>query len=134
MRLLKIKLFTLLTLVLCMGVFSMTAYASDGGGESLTVTAAWVDGELLRINVTDAEGAASSLALRLSDYVSDAENKEYISIQAVDLAGNKSGVIEIKNPYYIPETPAPDTIPQTPPRLSNSPNQTNRTLYRAASP
>jgi uncharacterized protein (UPF0333 family) len=112
MRFLKIKLFTLLTLMLCMGVFGVTAYASDGG-ESLTVTAAWVDGELLRINVTDAAGAASSLALRLSDYVSDAENKEYISIQAVDLAGNKSGVIEIKNPYYVPEsapveTPAPE--------------------------
>jgi hypothetical protein len=101
MRFLKTKLFALLTLMLCMGVFCVTASASDGG-ETLTVTAAWADGELLRINVTDAAGVSSALALRLSDYVSSAESKEYISIQAVDLAGNKSGVIEIKNPYYDP--------------------------------
>jgi hypothetical protein len=83
-----------------MSVFCLPAYAS--GSETLTVTAAWVDGELLRINVTDINGVSSALALRLSDYVSDSENKEYISIQAIDLAGNKSGIIEIKNPYYDP--------------------------------
>ena len=117
MRLLKTKFITLLTLMLCMSVFCMTAYASNGG-ETLTVTAAWVDGELLRINVTDVEGNNSALALRLSDYVSNSENKEYISIQAVDLAGNKSGIIEIKNPYYDPSaapvvivTPTPSTPP-----------------------
>ena len=101
MRFLKTKLITVLTLMLCMGVFGMTAYASNGG-ETLTVNAAWVDGELLRINVTDINGISSSLALRLSDYVNDSENREYISIQAVDLAGNMSGIIEIKNPFYDP--------------------------------
>ena len=120
MRFLKTKLITVLTLMLCMGVFCITAYASDNG-ETLTVTAAWVDGELLRINVTDAEGNNSVLALRLSDYVSDSENKEYISIQAIDLAGNKSGVIEIKNPFYDPAS-VPDVIvaPAGPPQDSQS--------------
>ncbi len=129
MRLLKIKLFTFLTLILCMGVFCFPVFASDGSGEeTLTVGAVWVDGELLRINVTDAEGTNSALALRLSDYVKDAENKEYISIQAVDLNGNKSGIIEIKNPYYVPPTESKNesenitVIPQpnVPPQSSTS--------------
>lgn len=96
-----------------MGVFCVPVSASDGGDEILTVNAAWVDGEMLRIDVTDANGVDSALALCLTDYVKDVENNEYISIQAVDLAGNKSGVIEIKNPYYNPSsapiiiTPAP---------------------------
>jgi hypothetical protein len=123
MRFLKTKLLTLLTLMLCMGVFcSVTAFASDSG-ETLRVTAAWVDGELLRINVTDINGVNSALALRLSDYVNDAENKEYISIQAVDLAGNKSGIIEIKNPFYDPTAvPAVTITPHqtTPPQNSES--------------
>jgi len=123
MRLLKTKLLPLLALMLCMSVFCIPAFASDGG-ETLTVTAAWVDGELLRINVTDAEGVSSALALRLSDYVNDAENKEYISIQAIDLSGNKSGVIEIKNPYYLPpvktETTTPTPSPNQPPVSSES--------------
>ena len=115
-----------LALVPCVG-FCVTARAAESGAEAggpLIVTAAWVDGGLLRVNVTDAEGASSALALRLSDYVDEDENKEYIAIQAVDLAGNKSGVIEIRNPYYDPgkaaatprPTPPPDTgKPFTPP-------------------
>jgi hypothetical protein len=119
MRFLKTKLFSLLTLMLCMGVFCFTAYASDGN-QTLIVNAAWVDGELLRINVTDADGVSSALALRLSDYVNDADNREYIAIQAVDLSGNQSGVIEIKNPYYDP-TAAPVTeTPADPPQSSQS--------------
>ena len=100
----------LLALCLITAYFSMPVYAAAADDEILTVNAAWVDGEMLRINVTDANGISSALALRLSDYVSDAENNEYISIQAVDLAGNKSGVIEIKNPFYDP-TAAPVVIP-----------------------
>ena len=101
MRLLKTKLLTILALTLCLGVFCVPALASDGG-ETLTVSAVWIDGDLLRINVTDANGVSSALALNLADYVSDAGNQEYISIQAIDLMGNSSGTIEIKNPFYEP--------------------------------
>lgn len=125
MRLLKIKILTLLTLMLCMGVFSVSALAATET-ETLTVNAAWVDGELLRINVTDVNGVSSALALRLSDYVDNPENKEYISIQAVDMAGNKSGIIEIKNPFYDP-TAAPLII--TPPTI----NETNETPQNSQS-
>jgi len=92
MRLVKTKIFTLLTLMLCMSVLCVPVFASDGGEALLTVNAAWVDGDMLRINVADANGVSSALALNLSDYVSNTENSEYISIQAVDLAGNKSGL------------------------------------------
>jgi len=112
MRFLKNKLFTILTLMLCMGVFCVPVFVS-AGEETLNVNAVWIDGELLRINVTDADGVSSALALRLSDYVNDAENKEFISIQAVDLAGNMSGVIEIKNPFYSPASEPKDNSGDT---------------------
>ena len=115
MRFIKTKIFAILIFMLCMGVFCITAYAADGGGETLTVNAAWVDGDMLRIIVTDADGENSALALRLSDYVSDVENSEYISIQAVDLAGNKSEVINIKNPYYVPTNEPDKKTNETPP-------------------
>ena len=127
MRLAKTKLFILMTLMLlCIGVFGITAYASVGEQEEtpLAVNAAWVDGELLRINVTDANGNTSSLAMRLTDYINDAENKEFISIQAVDLLGNMSGIIQIRNPFFDP-TAAPTitiTTPTAPPTESVIPD------------
>jgi len=113
MRSLITKLTVFLTLVLCMGVFCIPVFAVDEGEEILTVNAAWVEGEMLRINVTDVNGVDSSLALKLKDYVKDVENSEYISIQAVDLAGNKSGIIEIKNPYYNPPSSPIIITPET---------------------
>lgn len=98
--------FALCFIILCFA----SPVSADGGDEILTVNAAWLDGEMLRINVTDANGVSSTFALRLTDYVSDTENSEYISIQAVDLAGNKSGVIQVKNPYYVPPDESNNTI------------------------
>jgi len=115
MRLAKIKLFAAaLTLILCMGVFYSTAYACQPPEETLTVNAVWVDGEMLRINVTDIDGNTSALAMRLSDYVNDAENQEYISIQAADFMGNVSGIIRVRNPFFDP-TAAPTPTPTPPP-------------------
>ena len=85
-------------LMLCMGAFSVAAYASTGGGitaneessveavaiteninESMTVNAVWLNEEMLRIDVTDlATGTVSSLAIRLSEFVSDTDNSPYI--------------------------------------------------------
>jgi len=123
MRLPKIKQAFLLTaLMIFMGAFSVTAYASVGdsgddppdtdiiiqtaSGEqatSLIANATWLDCELLRIDVFNQEtGAQTSLAIRLSDYLHEGENSPYITIQAVDLDGNQSGIIQIRNPFYIP--------------------------------
>jgi hypothetical protein len=64
------------------------------------VDAAWIDGETLHIEVTENNSKIKSiLEFNLSDY---AENTEHISIQAVDLDGNKSKIVRIKNPNYIP--------------------------------
>jgi len=99
-----------------MGVFNVTTYASATVSEEtpLAVNAAWVDGELLRINVTDVNGNISALALNLEDYVQNAENKEFIAVQAVDLMGNVSGVIQIRNPFFDPNI-APAITTTTPP-------------------
>jgi hypothetical protein len=104
--------------VMCLTLINITAAVHAGGGEILTVNAAWVDGDIMKINVTDANGIESALALRLADYVNDAENSEYISIQAADLDGNTSGVIQLKNPYYVP--PA-QTAAEPPATGSNQP-------------
>lgn len=115
--------------------FAIPAYASDGGEEVLTVNAAWLDGDMLRINVTDADGVSSALALHLKEYVNDAENKEYISIQAMDMAGNKSGVIEIKNPYYVPpvvtEVKQSDTVV---PNLTEQPQSSQSAVPDGSKP
>jgi len=128
----KTKLFILTALMLlCMGVFGITAYASVGEQEEtlLAVNAAWVDGELLRINVTDIHGNTSSLAMRLTDYINDAENKEFISIQAVDLLGNMSGIIQIRNPFFNPNAAPTITVttPTAPPTESVIPDGEQQT-------
>jgi hypothetical protein len=131
MGLTKRKLFALLTLMLLsMGVFTVTAYASVGETrETLSVNAAWVEGELLRINVTDIYGNTSALAMHLADYMHGTENKEFISIQAVDLMGNMSGVIQIRNPFFDPNT-APAltiTVPNAPSTESAIPDSNQST-------
>jgi len=123
MRLAKIKLFALLTFMLCMGVFHTTAYACDNDEGTLTVNAVWVDGELLRINVTDKCGNTSALAMRLEDYVIDAENQEFISVQAADLLGNVSGIIRIRNPFFDPDAAQTQEVEPPPPNLAAIPNE-----------
>ena len=104
------KIITVIIFAAMLGIFttcSPAAYASD---ETLAVTAAWADGDLLKIQVTDKDGVNSTLALRLSDYMDDTSS-EYISVQAADLEGNKSGVIQVKNPYYVPADDKTEEIP-----------------------
>ena len=84
---------------------SETIYAATG--TSMMVNATWLDSEMLRIDVIDlTAGSVSSLAIRLSDFVTSADNSPYIQIQAVDLDGNLSGTIKIGNPFHIPSSNA----------------------------
>ena len=89
------------------------AFAADS--ETLTVNAAWVNNDMLHINVTDVNGVKSAFALRLSDYLDNAENTEYIMVQAVDLAGNQSAIFEIRNPHYVAQTASSTPIIVTTP-------------------
>ena len=119
----KTAILLIMALMLCMGAFSFKVYASEGGGEaletvvtsasysdgieeaiSLVVGASWLDGDMLRIDVTDEHtGEQTSIALRLSDHMSPNDNSPYISIQAMDELGSQSGVIQIRNPFYVPD-------------------------------
>jgi len=114
-------------LMLCMGIFVTTAFASTGendppNGEneerqqvqSLIVNAAWLDGETIRIDVTNPQtGSRSSIAVPVSDHLRNSENVEFIVIQAVDSYGRQSGVIEIRNPFFNPN-PAQSNIADNP--------------------
>ena len=74
----------------------------------MIVNATWVDDEMIRIEVVDTTaGAVSSLDVCLSDFVTsaDAQNSQYIKIQAVDMDANLSGIVQIKNPFYNPTLP-----------------------------
>ena len=112
-RLLTI-LIAVLMLMLCMGVFVTTALASTGDDTTLPVgdtptlivNAAWLDGETIRIDVTDPQtGTRSAIAVPISDHLREGDNIEFISIQAVDPYGRQSGVIEIRNPFFNPNLP-----------------------------
>ncbi len=105
-----------LTLMVCMGVFFCPekAHASGtgvAGAENLTVDRVWMDAEILNIAVTDKRtGVSQTLGVSLREY---AGNSEYVSVQAVDMEGNKSNTIQIKNPFYVPEASPEPAAPAT---------------------
>ena len=109
----KLYMILLLSALMVWSVFYLPVYASTGyslilyeyseNNTSMIVSTSWLDEDLLRIDVLDTETEEiSSLAIRLSDFVSDATNSPYIMVQAVDLDGNLSGVVQISNPFYDP--------------------------------
>jgi len=91
----------LLILVLFISAFFMplSLYASTGEvKEALKVNTAWIEGEMLQVDVTNINtGENQKLEVQLKNYTSDSE---YVSVQAVDPDGNKSNIVQIKNPYY----------------------------------
>jgi hypothetical protein len=89
---------------------------------------------MLKIEVTDISGVKSTLALKLNDYINSGENSEYISIQAADLNGNKSGVIQIKNPYYIPPETDGDTDEIPAVTVEIRPVETTQTVQNTGKP
>ena len=133
-RLIVAYFFTAFLLV-CVGLFAniSTIYASEGEDEpqlhiliyedivaidatidTMVVNASWIDDEMIRIDVVDiTTGTVSSLAVRLSDFVAnaDAQSSRYILIQAVDLDGNISGIVQIDNPFYVSYIPKDVVLP-----------------------
>jgi len=118
MRLRKLKrtAFLLTALMAFMGAFYIQAYAcaTDAGDDvtdTLAVSTTWLDAEMLRIDIlNEGTGAQTSLAIRAADYLVEGENSPLINIQAVDVDGNSSGVIQIQNPFYIPDTVSEEVI------------------------
>lgn len=113
----KTKLIAMVALVLCMSAFllPMTAFAAT---ETTPPTVkAWVDGDMLFIEATDGGAGVEAvfvddkrinyrvdggLALSVSDY---ANEKETISIYAIDFAGNKSDAVTVEIPLKSTPTP-----------------------------
>jgi len=82
--------------------------------DTMVVNASLIDDEMIRIDVVDVTtGTVSSLAVRLSDFVAnaDAQSSRYILIQAVDLDGNISGIVQIDNPFYVSYIPKDVVLP-----------------------
>lgn len=113
-----------LALMLCVGAFALTATASATQADAIPPTvSAWSDGDALRVEAADADSGVEAvfingsrvnyrvdgaLEVSLEDY---AGGGEYVSVYAVDFAGNKSSVVQIKNPYYTAPTAAPTPAP-----------------------
>ena len=125
----KYAVVAFIAFIVCMSAFLLPVYASANGGyddapaveisgvvgdaahETMIVNASWIDDEMLLIDVINLETETiTSVAFRLSDIVADADSSPYILIQAADLDGNLSGVIQINNPFYTPNPGSTNTV------------------------
>lgn len=98
----------IITLFISAFFMPLSIYASTGEvKEALKVNAAWIDGEMLQVDVTNINtGENQKLEVQLKDYTNESE---YVSVQAVDPDGNKSNIVQVKNPYYKAKEPAEKT-------------------------
>lgn len=146
----RTKLLTTLALMLCMGALFLpvTAYAaSDSTPPGVN---AWVDDDILRAEASDRDSGVEAVyvnghrfgylvdgAVEVSPLEDYAGEDEYITVHAIDFAGNKSREVKIKNPYYTapkptpaaeqPQTtPAPDPTPQPSAPPASSAGTTSR--------
>lgn len=122
----KAKLFPLLAALLCVSAFffPVTAYAaSDTTPPGIN---AWLEGDTLRAETSDRGSGVEAVYIDgyrigylvdgavevgLSDYSGDGE---YITVYAIDFAGNKSSEVKLKNPHYTAPATAPTQTPTTP--------------------
>ena len=118
----------LLALMLCVSAFSLpvTAYADAPADTTPPTLTAKVNEGVLHIEASDAESGVEAvfvgdqrinyrvdgaLDVILRDYAGTGET---VAVYAIDFAGNKSQVVQIKNPYYVkPASPAAQTPEST---------------------
>ena len=127
----RIKGFTFLALMLCIGAFILpvTAFALENGNPP--VVTATVEGEVLRVEATGGFLGVEAIFIhgqRFNFRVDGAlrvdllafEHMEVISVHAVDFAGHQSNVVHVINPHYVggvsqsPQPDPPQGIPVTP--------------------
>lgn len=72
---------------------------------NLQINASWGGGDILNLSIADLDtGERQQVAIRLSDFIGEGENAQYILLQAMDLLGGRqSGVIQIENPLFNPD-------------------------------
>jgi len=105
-RLLK-SVMALAVALLFLAIGSTSVFAGDSGPEiniNLRINASWGGGDILNLDITDLDtGERQQVAIRLSDFIGEGENVQYILLQAMDLLGERqSGVIQIENPLFDP--------------------------------
>lgn len=116
-------LLSLLALVLCISAFfvPMTAYAATDTDTTPPILTMKLDGETLRIEVSDDISGVEAVyidgnrvnslvngkaSVALKDY---AGNAKQVSVYAVDYSGNRSDSVKLNNPYY----KAPAALPSS---------------------
>lgn len=122
----------LLALMLCVSAFSLpvTAYADAPADTTPPTLTAKVNEGVLHIEASDAESGVEAVFIgsqRVNYRVDDALDiilrdyagtGETVAVYAIDFAGNKSQVVQIKNPYYVKppssgtQTPESTSTPQ----------------------
>lgn len=147
------RLLAILALTLCVGafLFPMTAYAASGGDTAPPTVKAWISGENLHVEASDDQSGVEAVFINnarvnyrvdgafdvpLRDY---AGSGEYITVYAVDFAGNKSDTVSLKNPYYsaptstpaATPTPAATSTPATPATTTPAPVETSESTESA---
>ena len=133
----------IMAVMLCVAafLFPMTAYAlSDTTAPTIS---AKINGDTLHAEASDADSGVEAIYINGSRYnylvdgaidipLKDCAGTEaYISVHAIDFAGNKSKTVQLNNPYYVAPatTPAqtgttPAPVPsQTPAASTPSPTQ-----------
>lgn len=127
-------------LMLCMGVFfsPVTAYARTDEDVTPPTVTAEVRGATLHIEAVDEHSGVEAVYVdnhkitSLTNGVVDVVLKDYagngakVSIYAVDHSGNRSGAVQVDNPYY----QAP--VPLTPPAASSPASSSNTGTGTAA--
>lgn len=110
------KFVPFLAFMLCVGAFLFPITTLAAPAQPLTVDSFRVDGETLHIEVIDSRtDTIKAMELDIREFAGT--NDEIITVQAIDLDGNKTNVIQFKNPLYEPPTmattaPGTDTDPQ----------------------
>lgn len=134
-----------LALTLCMGVFLFPATVYAAGNSAPPTLRAWINGELLHVEVTGGQSGVETVfigAARVNYRVDGAFSVllrdvagtgEHISIYAVDFAGQRSNIVILANPFYVPPTPAPAAPTPTQPAAQRPPSTPQTTAPTANS-
>ena len=130
----KNRVICLLTaLMLCLGAFCLpiTAYAASDADATPPTISAWLNGDVLHVEARDTESGVEAvfvdrsrinyrvdniLEVSLRDYAGSGET---VSVYATDFAGNKSEVIQLKNPYYTPPAASSASVTSIPAATSS---------------
>lgn len=133
-RLKKITGFMAVMLCVTAFLFPMTAYAlSDSTPPTIS---ARINGDMLHAEASDTDSGVEAVYVNGSryNYLVDgaidiplkdcAGTGEYISVHALDFAGNKSKTVQLNNPYYVAPAKTPPPTGTTPAPAPTQPPST----------